>query len=1059
MKRATQPRKSTPHTSPVQLQKMCPPDTTGRMHWTNGSPPEGNGKPLGYPAKNPAMKKQKKTSTVNSVNGAYCSSSCGGAALGNASSGSRGLQDRYPATEISQIHLFNKEQVKTAKVIRSCSNRIGTWNVRTLYQAGKLDNVLLEMDRLSIQCLGLCEVRWPQSGDFVKDKKRIFYSGGTTHQHGVGLVLDSKFSKSVLSFWPKSERMLLVKLKASPFNINIIVVYAPTSDAADDEIDSFYESLDQIVKSCKSQEMKIIVGDWNAKIGQGREDKTVGPFGLGERNERGDRLIDWCMANRMVVTNTWFKVHPRRRYTWTQAGDRARNQIDFILIDQRFRNAVKSSYAYPGADVNSDHNPVIARMQLSLKQTPRPIRRKRLMLKSLVDNPTVKDKFKGEVISNMANTEDEDIETCWKNITTAIQKSADNNIPKEQGKPASMQWMTMEIKDLMNQRRLVKQNEVQYNLVNKEIRKQCKEAKDKWLEEKCQEIEQHSLNPKEMYKKVKEIAGKRSSPASKCIRAADGSILHEHCDVANRWVEYVKDLFHDEEEQEMIDLPAQTGPSILKEEVQWALKQMKAGKAPGPDEICVEMLLALEEEGISMLWQICSRVYETGVFPKQMLLSIFITLPKIPGTLECSSHRTISLMSQILKILLKIIFRRIRRQLLPEISVNQYGFMKDCGTRNAIFLIRMLSERAIEHQQDLYMVFIDYTKAFDRVKHKELFKMLKNIQIDEKDLRLLYNLYQQQTATVRLPGGMTSEFEIRRGVRQGCVGSPDLFNLYSEIILRSLEDVDEGFVVNGVLLNNIRYADDTVLLATSQEGLQRLFNTLAEESKRYGLSINAKKTKCMVVSKLTPSPICTLYQDKTKIEQVTSFNYLGSLVTSDGRSRDEIRRRITIAKSSFGTMRSVLTDRKLSLPIKTRLLKCYVWSTLLYGCESWTITAETRRNIEAAEMWFFRRMLRISYMERITNEEVLNRVHQKRQLYRTILDRQAKFLGHSIRKGKLENLVLQGRIQGRRARGRQRRTLMNNFPKLPAGRIWTLARERKLAHSWLASRPEDGHGT
>ena len=72
-----------------------------------------------------------------------------------------------------------------------------------------------------------------------------------------------------------------------------------------------------------------------------------------------------------------------------------------------------------------------------------------------------------------------------------------------------MQWMTMEIKDLMNQRRLVKQNEVQYELVNKEIRKQCKEAKDNWLEEKCQEIEQHSLNPKEMYKKVKEIAGKR----------------------------------------------------------------------------------------------------------------------------------------------------------------------------------------------------------------------------------------------------------------------------------------------------------------------------------------------------------------------------------------------------------------------------------------------------------------------------------------------------------------------------------------------------------------------
>ena len=306
---------------------------------------------------------------------------------------------------------------------------------------------------------------------------------------------------------------------------------------------------------------------------------------------------------------------------------------------------------------------------------------------------------------------------------------------------------------------------------------------------------------------------------------------------------------------------------------------------------------------------------------------------------------------------------------------------------------------------------------------------------------------------------MTSEFEIRRGVRQGCVGSPDLFNLYSEVILRALDDVDEGFVVNGVRINNIRYADDTVLLATSQEGLQQLFNTLAEESKRYGLSINAKKTKSMVISKMTPPPTCVLNQDTTTIEQVASFNYLGSMITSDGRSRGEIRRRIALAKSSFGIMRPVLTDRKLSLRIRTRLLKCYVWSTLLYGCESWTMTAETRRNIEATEMWFYRRMLRVSYMDRTTNDEVLNRVHQKRQLYCTILARQAKFLAHSMRKGSMENLVLQGRIKGRRARGRQRLTVMDNFPRLPVGEIWKLARERKLCYSWLASRPEKGHGT
>ena len=186
----------------------------------------------------------------------------------------------------------------------------------------------------------------PGAGDFVKDQKRIFYSGGKIHHHGVGLILNPNFSKSVLSFYPKSDRMLLVKLRASSFHVNIIVVYAPTTEADDEEFERFFDSLDELWKCCKSQETTIIMGDWNAKVGQEKTGKTVGSFGLGMRNNRGDRLVDWCIEHRMVITNTWFKVHPRR-YTWTQPGDPEKNQIDFILINEHFRQAVKQSQAYP----------------------------------------------------------------------------------------------------------------------------------------------------------------------------------------------------------------------------------------------------------------------------------------------------------------------------------------------------------------------------------------------------------------------------------------------------------------------------------------------------------------------------------------------------------------------------------------------------------------------------------------------------------------------------------------------------------------------------------------
>ena len=279
-------------------------------------------------------------------------------------------------------------------------------------------------------------------------------------------------------------------------------------------------------------------------------------------------------------------------------------------------------------------------------------------------------------------------------------------------------------------------------------------------------------------------------------------------------------------------------------------------------------------------------------------------------------------------------------------------------------------------------------------------------------------------------------------MRQGCIASPHLFNLYSEFILRSLDDVPEGVLVNGVRINNIRYADDTILIATSEKGLQRLLDEANISGEPKGLSINCKKTKCMVISKMSPPPSCNIQIEGILIQQVESFNYLGSVITTDGRCRKEIRRRIGLAKEAFKKMKPILCDRKLSMTIKNRVLRAFVWSSLLYGSESWTLTAETRQNIQAAEMWFYRRMMKISYVEKVTNIEVLHRVQQKREVIQRIERGQNKFLGHVIRKEAIENLCLNGKIPGKRARGGQRLQFLKQF-KANARKLNDAARQRK----------------
>ena len=183
-------------------------------------------------------------------------------------------------------------QAQNLRALRTRSHRIATWNVRTLHQPGKTDNVIVEMNRLKISALGLCEVRWTGTGQFQKDEKTISYSGGEQHQHGVALRLGKTFAKSIQAVWPNNERILLVRLKASPVAINIIVAYAPTAVSEEEEIDSFYTDLDEVFAQCKRNEVNLIMGDLNANVGCDRTGNIVGPFGPGEYNDRGERLVE-----------------------------------------------------------------------------------------------------------------------------------------------------------------------------------------------------------------------------------------------------------------------------------------------------------------------------------------------------------------------------------------------------------------------------------------------------------------------------------------------------------------------------------------------------------------------------------------------------------------------------------------------------------------------------------------------------------------------------------------------------------------------------------------------
>ena len=258
-------------------------------------------------------------------------------------------------------------------------------------------------------------------------------------------------------------------------------------------------------------------------------------------------------------------------------------------------------------------------------------------------------------------------------------------------------------------------------------------------------------------------------------------------------------------------------------------------------------------------------------------------------------------------------------------------------------------------------------------------------------------------------------------MRQGCPLSPLLFNIYSEeIIKEALEDLEEGIKVGGMRIRALRFAYDQAMMAGSEEGLQTIIDRLNTTSKEYGMKINNKTTR---IGK-GEQKIVKITIEGEELEQVKEFSYLGSTITEDARCHREIQRRIVIGKDAFEKRKELLRG-KINKELKKRMVKTLIWSVMLYGSETWTMRKEDITRIEAFEMWIWRRMERISWMEHITNEEVLKRVGEKRALIRTIRERQRRWIGHTLRGDSILRTMMEGKMEGKRTRGRPRQMLLD----------------------------------
>ena len=230
-----------------------------------------------------------------------------------------------------------------------------------------------------------------------------------------------------------------------------------------------------------------------------------------------------------------------------------------------------------------------------------------------------------------------------------------------------------------------------------------------------------------------------------------------------------------------------------------------------------------------------------------------------------------------------------------------------------------------------------------------------------------------------------------------------------------LDEAQTGIKIARRNINDLRYADDTTLMAESEEELKSLLMKVKEESEEVGLKLNVQKTKIMA-----SSPITSWQIDGETVETVTDFIFLGSKITAEGDCSHEIKRCLLLGRKVMTNLDSILKSRDITLPTKMHLVKAMVFPVVMYGCESWTIKKAECRRTDAFELWCWRRLLRVPWTARRSNQSIL-KISPGISLEGMMLRLKLQCFGHLMRRvDSLEKTLMLGGVGGRRRRGRQR---------------------------------------
>lgn len=917
---------------------------------------------------------------------------------------------------------------------------IATLNTRTLKSQESLLELEYALETVNWDIVGLSEIRRADEKIEEHEKFILYYKNEVAGLYGVGFIVKKCLKNNIIGFYGVSDRIavLTIMLPIQKQPVSIVQVYAPTETTKLEIKNHFYNKLNEVTKNLDNT--VIIMGDFNAQIGKRRtyEDRIIGPFTTGKRNENGQKLIDYALENNLQIMNSYNKRKFSRKWTWISPDGKRRNEIDYIITNKP--KLFSNIDVVNRLNFNSDHRMLRGQLHTVKIKTSRKYKHKIKLPITLPISENILDSLedKLKILRNIKGIQEkyDALEKDLKEIEVDCIKS--KTTKDKLGSSASL---------LIEQRKILfedrKTNRKEIVKLSKEINQQIRKHRQKHRTETIN----YSIEKSGGVKKAWQLLRESSDWIENMTQRRTKRNKTNRTEILKIATDFYRELYDDEttlpETNQPIlyrDIEEEEIPNILREEVGKAIKSQKTGKAPGEDCISNELLLGTSDIIINTITDLFNEIIRTEYIPQQWTTSTIILLHKKGKKNDITNYRPISLMSNLYKIFSKTILDRLTKILDENQPKEQAGFRCDFSTLDHIHTIKQVIQKSNEYGITYYLAFVDYNKAFDSLRHVEIWEALETQGINKKYIRLIHNIYKNMKAKIRTER-VGEDFPIKRGVRQGDPLSPKLFSAVLEHVFRRLEWNKYGLNINGVQLTHLRFADDLILISSHAKGLQEMLEQLVHESEKAGLSMNTSKTKLMTNGDKVPIMV-----SNTTIEYVEEYTYLGQIISPKDLTTKEISNRINLAWKRYWSLKEIMKNPQIPLKSKKKIFDSCILPIMTYGCQTWSLTQHNMHRLETCQHSIERSMLNVKLRHRIKLKTIRKQTKLTDVTY-CIKKLKWRWTGHMMRnkKDKWAKDVTEWYPRGnKRNPGRPSRRWEDDIKRLAGGTWRRKIHDRKL---------------